>query len=178
MQLDEAALQRLLDKEAIREASLCYTRGIDRHDPKIMARAYHNGAVDDHGAYIGNAEGFVQYANEVHSQHWTTHHHYVSNQTIELDGDTAHVESYFLATLRRPTGVVDMVGGRYVDRFERLDGRWAVADRACLVEWSGELQPREGEVDPDLYLRGAWDQSDLSYQRPLSLQRPHRDPIA
>jgi hypothetical protein len=68
-----------------------------------------------------------------------------------------------------------MVGGRYVDRFEKRDGRWAVADRACLVEWNGELARTETAMDPDLFIHGSWDRSDISYQRPLKLDRPARD---
>jgi hypothetical protein len=30
-------------------------------------------------------------------------------------------------------------------------------------------------MDPDLFLHGTWDRSDISYQRPLKLSRPHRD---
>src|SRR3546814_9393801 len=56
MDIDAAELRKLLDKEAIREASLRYTRGIDRHDDEIMAQAYHPNATDDHGAYIGRSE--------------------------------------------------------------------------------------------------------------------------
>ena len=29
-------------------------------------------------------------------------------------------------------------GGRYVDRLERRDGRWAIVDRVCVVEWNAE----------------------------------------
>lgn len=175
MDLDVAAVRRLLDKEEIREASLRYTRGIDRHDDELMATAYHPDATDDHGAYVGGPDGFIVHAREVHSRNWDVHHHYIMNQTIDLDGDTAHVETYFMATLRRKAGPIDMVGGRYVDRFERRDGRWAVADRACLVEWNGELSQTETTMDPDLFLRGAWDRTDISYDRPLKLSRPHRD---
>lgn len=172
---EEMALRRLLDKEAIREAALLYTRGIDRHDDDIMARAYHADATDDHGAYIGDPAGFIVHAREGHSRNWDVHHHYIMNQTIDLEGDTAHVETYFLATLRRKAGPIDMVGGRYVDRFEKREGRWAVADRACLVEWNGELSATEASMDPDLFLQGSWDRDDISYQRPLRLDRPHRD---
>lgn len=175
MAIDELALQRLLDKEAIREASLLYTRGIDRHDDDMMARAYHPDATDDHGAYIGGPEGFIRHAATGHARNWSTHHHYIMNQTIDLDGDQAHVETYFIATLRRKTGPVDLVGGRYIDRFERREGRWAVAGRACLVEWNGELPVTETTMDPDLFLHGRWDRDDISYQRPLKLDRPHRD---
>jgi len=171
----EAALQRLLDKEEIREACLKYTRGVDRHDEEIAAGAYHDGAVDDHGTFIGDAGGFLKHVNDLHARNWNMHHHYITNQSIDLDGDVAHAETYYLAALRREDGTMDLAGGRYVDRFERRDGRWAIADRACLVEWSGELPKAAGEVG-DLFLSGsAWDRSDISYQRPLKLTRPHRD---
>ena len=29
-----------------------------------------------------------------------------------------------------------MGGGRYVDRLEQRDGRWAIAARVCLRDWS------------------------------------------
>jgi hypothetical protein len=175
MEIDAAEIRRLLDKEAIREASLRYTRGIDRHDDDIMAQAYHSDATDDHGGYIGDPAGFIAHSKKAHSSDWDVHHHYIANQTIDLDGDTAHVETYFLAALRRKSGPVDMVGGRYVDRFERREGRWAIADRVCLVEWNGELKPAKTPADPGLYVQGTWDRSDVSYQRPLTPTRPHRD---
>lgn len=178
MELDVAALNRLLDKEAIRESALRYTRGIDRHDDELMASAYHADATDDHGDYIGDPAGFVDYANAVHSQNWVHHQHYVTNQVIDLDGDSAHSEMYFLAVLKRPDGTCDFVGGRYVDRLERREGTWAVADRACLVEWNAEAGPKGTSFDPGIFLSGSWDRTDISYQRPLRINRPHRNPMA
>ena len=175
MNIDPQEIRRLLDKEAIREALLKYTRGIDRHDDELMAAAYHADATDDHGAYIGGPAGFIRHANGTHSKNWTVHHHFISNQTIEVEGDSAHAETYFLATLRRKTGPIDIVAGRYVDRLERRDGRWAIAARACLVEWNGELAPTQTTMDPNLFLHGTWDKTDPSYQRPLTLNRPERD---
>lgn len=175
MAIDEAAMQRLLDKEAIREALALYTRGIDRHDDAIMAQAYHPDAADDHGNYIGDALGFIRHAREGHSRNWVIHQHYTSNETIDLDGDSAHVESYFLAVLRRADGIVDIVGGRYVDRFERRDGRWAMSDRACLVEWNSELPAPANNLPTDLFLGGRWDREDLSYRRPFRIDRPARE---
>ena len=175
MNIDPQEIRRLLDKEAIREALLRYTRGIDRHDDELMAAAYHPDATDDHGAYIGGPEGFIRHANGTHSKNWTVHHHFISNQTIDIEGDSAHAETYFLATLRRKTGPIDIVAGRYVDRLERRDGRWAIAARACLVEWNGELAATQTTMDPNLFLRGTWDKTDPSYQRPLTLNRPERD---
>ena len=136
MELDLAAVQTLLDREAIRDVSLRYTRGIDRHDTEVLASTYHPGAQDDHGDYIGTGAGFVEYANWIHTQNWVSHQHYVTNQFIDLAGDTAHCESYFMAVLKRPDVICDMVGGRYLDRIDRRDGVWAVADRICMVEWT------------------------------------------
>jgi hypothetical protein len=172
---DRQALRRLLDKEEIREACLKYTRGIDRHDDELASRAYHADAVDDHGSFIGEARRFIKHVGELHARNWNMHHHYVTNQTIDLDGDTAHVETYYLAALRREEGTIDLAGGRYIDRFERREGRWAIADRACLVEWLGELGKPGGVVDTSVFLQGSWDRRDLSYQRPLRLTRAHRE---
>lgn len=169
------AVQALLDKEAVREVSLRYTRGIDRHDDELFRSAYHPGARDDHGAFIGLGTDFVEYANRVHSENWVCHQHYVTNQVIDLDGDTAHCESYFLAVLKRSDAICDLVGGRYIDRIERRAGHWAVADRICMVEWSIEGKPGGAPVDPTMFVTGAWDKSDPSYQRPLRLDREDRD---
>lgn len=175
MELEVAAIQALLDKEAVREVSLRYTRGIDRHDVELLLSTYHADARDDHGAFIGSPVGFVEHANRVHEQNWVGHHHYVTNQAIDLDGDIAHCESYFLAVLKRADGVCDLVGGRYVDRIERRDGRWAVADRICMVEWNVESRPGDAQLDPAMFVGGTWDRSDPSYRRPLTVEREARD---
>lgn len=175
MDLDLAALHDLLEKEAIREASLRYTRGVDRHDLELLLAAYHPDATDDHGAFIGSPADFGEYANRVHSRCWVSHLHYVTNQVIDREGDTAHCESYFMAVLRRADETCDMVGGRYVDRFSKQEGRWAVAERACLIEWSAQVGPGQAGFDASVFLQGTQDRSDISYSRPLKLCREPRD---
>lgn len=67
--------------------------------------------------------------------------------------------------------------GRYIDRFEKRSGRWAVADRICMVESVGLLpEASEAAVDPQTFVRGSWDHADPSYMRPLKLERPDRMP--
>lgn len=175
MEVDAAAIRALLDKDAVREVSLRYTRGIDRHDVDLFLSAYHPDARDDHGSFIGLGTDFVEYANRVHAENWVCHQHYVTNQVIDLDGDTAHCESYFLAVLKRPDAICDLVGGRYIDRIERRAGVWAVADRICMVEWNIEGKPGEAALDPTMFVAGAWDKSDPSYQRPLRFDRASRN---
>ena len=172
--LDHQAFTRLLAKDAIREAIIMHARGLDRFDDATVARAYHVDAREDHGHYIGEAKGYIEHARCGHERFFDAHQHFVTNQTIDLDGDVAHAETYFLAALRRKEGGADLVGGRYVDRLERRDGRWAIVERACIMEWNCELpQGRGGLVD--LFLQGRRDRDDPSYARPLKLTRPHRD---
>jgi len=168
---DNERLRRLLDKEEIREAFLKYTRGIDRHDDDLAAEAYHSDAADDHGAFIGTPRGLIRHAKALHNKQWTSHQHYVTNQTIDLEGDVAHVETYFIVAAKRSDGTVDLAGGRYVDRFDRRAARWAIAERVCMVEWGGELVKQDFRI-ADLFVQGTSDRNDLSYQRPLRVTRP------
>jgi hypothetical protein len=165
MSSSQERIARLLDKEEIREALLHYTRGIDRHDVSLMARAYHADATDDHGDYIGPAAGFIEHANRVHAEGFFAHQHYVGNHTIDLDGDAARAETYFLASLRRNDGATMLCGGRYIDKLERREGKWAITHRTSMLEWAGDLVnstfTSKFETDP----RAKWDQTDLSYQR-------------
>ena len=65
-------------------------------------------------------------------------------------------------------------GGRYIDRLERRNGRWAIVDRVCLVEFMNESQSQLTEEAIAL-VAGArtphHDASDASYDRPLTASR-------
>ena len=56
--------------------------------------------------------------------------HLVTNVAIEVDGDVGHARSY--ANVVQQTDVLPLqpiASGRYLDRFERVDGTWRFADR-------------------------------------------------
>src|SRR5690606_12311300 len=92
-------------------------------------------------------------------QYWHSSHHSVHNVLVDWQGpDAAHVESYVLAFNRRAggDGAVEVFAGRYVDRFERRDGRWRIAHRKALRDvdtlvdrrgWAGKIP--EGSRFPD-----------------------------
>jgi len=168
----EAAIDALIDRQAITDCLTRYARGIDRHDSAMVASAYHEGAIDDHTVYIGPGKQFAEQVNAAHDTIWTAHQHYVTNVTIELNGDEAHVESYWLVAGRRKADhALDMHGGRYVDRFARRDGIWAIAARICAYEWS-----MRGEDVPGFlagFPLGTQNENDLSYRRPLVVERPN-----
>lgn len=168
-------LQRLADRAEIIDCLHRYARGMDRLDRDLARSAYHDDAVDDHAAFVGDVEGFLDWSFAYHRTQFR-HQHYVTNHHVELDGDTAHVESYyfFVATVLEPEPKVLTYGGRYVDRFERRDGRWAIAARACLPEWRFEQPVPPQQVGPqDSHVRlntVSRDRTDTSYQRPLVVE--------
>jgi hypothetical protein len=164
-----AAVQRLIDLQEIRDCLNRYARGLDRHDEELLASAYHPDALDHHGPFVGDIASFVQWANELHESAWAAHSHYMVNNDVEFDGDVAHSEAYVLFVLRRKDGErLDFGGGRYLDRFERRDGEWRIAQRQLVVDWFGETSAAaHGNVTQ--YPMGTWDRSDPSYQRPFAL---------
>ena len=50
-------LQRLIDKDEIRDLISRYARGVDRADWDLVRDTYHPDATDDHGDYKGEWEG-------------------------------------------------------------------------------------------------------------------------
>jgi hypothetical protein len=165
--------QEILDRQAIHDCVLAYSRGMDRMDTELVLSAYHSDAVDDHGSIVAYPRELVDWANNSHAQQSLTHH-LITNHWCELQGDVAHSESYFFAVLKSPTSEeVTLTGGRYIDRFERREGHWKIAARKCVVEWGGtpEMEPL-AEASRRLHNQGglpARDKSDPSYERPLTI---------
>jgi hypothetical protein len=98
--------------------------------------------------------------------------HTLGNVLIELNGEFAGVESQFIACIRcrHNDGEVDwLMGGRYVDRFERRDGVWRIADRTVVYDWSrvDPVEPSPAGFTAATYLdraeHGARTKADYSY---------------
>lgn len=160
----------LKDRHDIEQCLLRYTRGVDRFDYDLMRSAYHDDAWDQHGVASGDPDDFCRWAIGFHGKAQHSHHHMISNVTIDLVGDIAHVESYYLFVGDNRSGAPTLSYGRYVDRFERRGGDWRIAHRVCLIEYSGYFN--ETRVPDDVRARIALgppsrDRSDPSYRRPL-----------
>jgi hypothetical protein len=172
---DVSDLRSFLDRAQIQDCVHRYARGMDRLDRELVRSAYHDDAYEDHGGFVGPLDEFLDWSLDFQSR-YARHQHYVTNHSAELDGDTAHAETYFLfvGTERDPDAPLTTFGGRYIDRFERRQGRWAIAVRVLLVEWRTSLAC---DLSPAAFafMAGAGtvarDRQDLSYARPLQLQR-------
>lgn len=135
------------------------THAMDRHRWTLMTDAFH-------------ADATVKYSFRPNTQRWddwakaaavtlgalAVTLHRIGNILIDLDDDgaAAWVESYVTAIHRVPVGApagfwdgrdapYDGTGGaRYVDRFERRQGRWKIAAREALIEWRHDAPARDG----------------------------------
>jgi hypothetical protein len=125
------------DENAIRKVLLLYCRGLDRRDAELIRAAYHPDAVDDHGNFVGTGEEFADWVLERLARVPQRTTHVLTNILADVDGEVAHVESYYVGThVIDETSEVLQFHGRYVDRFERRSGRWAITRRQTVHDWS------------------------------------------
>jgi len=178
---DEAiGLRNLIAKQAIREALQRYARGVDRGDAPLALSAFHPDAVLRHG-----------FLDEVSPREWITwvmsrppidrigighfepaenvvlgQQHHLTNQTIDIQGETAFSECYFVEHTLSRRGeqlYVTTVGGRYVERYECRDGDWRIAERDAVRDWDG-VQPIAARFPGwENSAAGRRDEQDLSY---------------
>ena len=160
-------LQDLVDKQRMHEALLRYCRGTDRVVAEQMLQLFRPGATTRHGAYEGVIEDFVaDYVDRI-KRSATFVMHALANVLIDIDADglTARSESYFVCYLGRQADggdLVDVMGGRYLDGWERAAGTMLVTDRVVVHDWSTVIDqgPHRFPRPTDLFVSGAWAPDD------------------
>jgi hypothetical protein len=154
----------LLDRQQIIDCLVRYARGVDRADEELILSAFHEDAVDYHGDFVGSPHDFVAWLRKIAAVRLFGQH-FLTNHSFEFDGDSAHVETYFLGPERDEGRLdVDLVGGRYVDRFERREGVWKIARRVVVAEFRISAPAQEIPLRARI---GKRSRSDISYLRPL-----------
>jgi hypothetical protein len=169
-----------------------WCRSVDRLDYDGMRSVFHADAVDEHGAFNGPVEGLVDWIRNRHAA-IPFSMHAVSNMLIEFAGpDVALVETYVRTTQRYPAearAALDQLAGgkagagegamdlltcsRYVDRFERREGRWKIAHRTLVADWKQFSAVPEGlPRPPSSQVVGRRDQDDFVFRarRDLGIQ--------
>ena len=167
----ELEVRQIVDRQAILDCIYRYARGIDRDDLELVSSAYHADARDDHGFFVGTGQDMAKWVFARHRESPASQHH-ITNHVVEIDGDSAHAETYFLAINRASNGTASLATGRYVDRFERRQGEWRIAARVVITE--SVLTAAVDELAPmaeKAFAPFSRDQSDLSYRRPLEVGR-------
>lgn len=177
-----ARLELLLDRQDIIDCLTRFSRGMDRFDRDLFLSAFHPDAVIAAGDFVGGPTDLYDWASTMHEQGQVATHHNLLNNTYEIDGDTAHCETYYLFAARNCDDTNWLAGGRYFDRLERRAGAWRIAVRTNVIEWSGMVptMPLPFVDVPDIHVNGAPSRStaDPSYQRPLVNRRDWHTPNA
>jgi hypothetical protein len=167
------SLDELRSRAEIAEVVMRYCRAFDRCDEALLTSCFHPDAAHEHGAFKGLSADFCAMGLDAVRKLVLTHHQ-LGQISIEVEGERAFVESYFTSYHRfgaqpPPGGRPHedrILGGRYVDRFERRDGVWRIARRQGVNEWIRyEAADDRGFFDRPASERGRRDRSDPVYRR-------------
>lgn len=168
----EERLQELLDRQDIHDCLVRFSRGMDRFDRETFLSAFWDDAEMAAGPYVGSVQGCWDWAIPMHEAGQIVTHHSLLNVTYDIQGDTAHTETYYIFVGRNRDDSNWIAGGRYVDRFEKRGDDWRIALRTNAIEWSGILPTMDipfadvpGILDNGGTCRG---KDDISYRRPLT----------
>jgi len=139
---DQTAITSLVAKQQITEVLYRRARAGDRRDIELALACYHEGATEDHEGHAGPVADFILNASMISPDSAapvTCLWHAISNILIDIHGDKADVESYHIAVVVREEDsgqTQSRIGGRYLDKFAHRDGRWAIAERRVVFDWS------------------------------------------
>jgi 3-phenylpropionate/cinnamic acid dioxygenase small subunit len=125
-----------------------YAECIDRADFDGIGELFSHArivteGIDGDGLVGGKAiADFYRRTNRVHADGTLRTRHLTTNVIVDIDEDagTATARSSFLvlqATADLPFQPI--VGGRYTDRFERVDGEWRFTERQMGIDQIGDV---------------------------------------
>lgn len=184
-------LTSCLDRAAIENQLGLYCRAIDRLDIVLLRSVYHPDAVDDHGAIKANAHEFAEQIISMLGDLCVYTMHTVTHSVIDVTGNTATSESYYLAVhtiapgreavskffgdayadTQQAAGLIDrrheyLCSGRYLDQWQKRGENWRIASRRITNEW-GVCRPEQmvSEGVPGAFtLTGSRDREDPVYK--------------
>lgn len=174
---DSREIRELLAERAISKVLLAYCQGVDRRSWEQIHSCYHEGAVDQHGAYVGDPEGLIAWLSKRHN-YVLSSTHLLTNVSIVFDEDLrrARVESYCLSLqIVDPASgdpfagqgdepVFPMVMSRYVDTFEhRYAGGWRIVRRDCVFDWMRRRDMADFVPVEPSWIPARRDSTDLLY---------------
>lgn len=151
----------LADWLAIQQQIYNYCRSVDRLDVPLGHGVFHEDSYADFPTYKGPGRGWIDAVCVAHLD-FLHHSHQVTNVLIHVDGERAGSEAYVTANLRQRQGerlINRMFSARYIDKWSKRGGRWAIDRRDCVVDFSAEQDVTSLGNDA----RSARDPSDPSY---------------
>ena len=113
-----------------------HCRGLDRSDAQLLKSCYWPDAEVDYGSFKGPAHDFAELIGPALAQAYEITRHCISNSLVQLEGDSAYVESYVQAGHLILGGKAEMrFEGRYLDRLQQRGGQWRMVHRQVVMDW-------------------------------------------
>ncbi len=134
------AVQLLVDRDDIHDVVMRYAAGVDGRDMEMVRACFAPDLeVEGWGGGFTDRDSMITYISGVAIFHTTMH--MFGNQYIEIDGDTAHVDTYAMLTHHSDdangvTHELNVSRGRYVEELARRDGRWVITRRGGEPVWA------------------------------------------
>jgi hypothetical protein len=162
MSIASADVQEMLDEYALRKLVHGYSRAVDRGDLDTLRSLYHPDAEDSHGSFSsGSVDTFLRTLAETRPYIRSMQHH-ITTTNFAISGDIAEGEIYSIATHSFATkgGETEVVvGGRYLDKYEKRNGTWKFTTRCIVTDWAHVNDP-----------------SAVDFSHPMTRDTPQGDP--
>lgn len=166
-EFDAADLHTFIEKQRIQELLLRSARGDDRLDRDLIASLFHPEGTCEFGALLLEGADTIADAIVKAAGGCLLTYHLLGMPLIELRGDVAAGETYFLATSsiageNEGDKILRMRSGRYLDRIEKRDGTWRISVRTVIEDWSKSFEVPAGSANP-AFRPGQQGQQDFLY---------------
>jgi ketosteroid isomerase-like protein len=178
----DPVIQEIMDEFQLRKLVHAYCRAVDRGDIDQLRELYHHDAVDAHGGFsAGSADEFLDQLAAARPYIRSMQHH-ITTVNFAISGRRAEGEIYTISihTLAGRDRDIDLVvGGRYLDKYEKRDGAWKLSERTIVTDWANVNDPSSVDLSHPITrdtLRGTPDKTDPSFGffSLLTGQRPQR----
>jgi hypothetical protein len=149
----EAEARVARDERQIYKQLMRYARGVDRCDQELIESTF--------PAYP--AAGVVAYSRK----NALSMMHFIGNCLIEVNGDEAESETYFISYHRLDRDGVEhlrMRGARYLHLWARHDGSWITTDREMLDEWNMIQEVSEKDPGMERWIFGQRSRDDGAFK--------------
>jgi SnoaL-like domain len=166
------ASQHLVDESEIRRVRSLWAFARDQGDWETVASLFHPNAPVSISWYKGTVEGFVENSRRMFGQGKpeTRSKHWFGNDRLTLNGNRALLETDVEVRARdNIDGVLcDFTyEGRFLDRFEKHNGAWKIAQWTCLYDADRVAPAVPGTIPPGFFagLEISGVESRIAYMR-------------
>lgn len=165
---DELIDTMIAEREIRRIAHLC-SHYVDRGNIEGLRELFHPDAIAEYGFNKSKSVAEFLERFKIQRTELTGVQHHITTQLVAVEGDYAEAENYAIAhcDIEEADGMKTFViGGRYLDKYERRNGVWKISHRVGLEDWSVKVPapPRRSNELVGEIPRGGVGEADPGYR--------------